>query len=134
MKNKLFLTLIYFFKQRVFAENILIESKNITLDKNREISIFKDEVIVRTQENTQIASDFAEYNKKNGILILKENIVARDIKGNILKTNYAKYDEKTKIFSSIGPTKITTVEGYNLDGSDILLDDNKKIIKSNKKS
>ena len=47
-----------------FAENILIESKNITLDKNREISIFKDEVIVRTQENTQIASDFAEYNKK----------------------------------------------------------------------
>ena len=47
-----------------FAENILIESKNITLDKNREISIFKDEVIVRTQENTQIASDLQNIIKK----------------------------------------------------------------------
>lgn len=135
MKNKLLLMLMLLFLSNVsFAENVFIESKNITLDKDREISIFKDEVIVRTQENTQIASDFAEYNKKTGILILKNNIVARDIKGNILKTNYAKYDEKTKIFNSSGPTTILTVEGYNLDGQDILLDDNKKIIKSNKKS
>ena len=84
-----------------FAENILIESKNITLDKNREISIFKDEVIVRTQENTQIASDFAEYNKKNGILILKENIVARDIKGNILKRTTQNMMKKQKYLAAL---------------------------------
>ena len=30
------------------AENLLIESKNITIDKKNEISIFKDEVLVIT--------------------------------------------------------------------------------------
>ena len=65
MKNnfKIFLFIFNFF-QILIAENLLIKSKNITLDKDREISIFKDEIFVQTDENHIIESDYAEYDKK----------------------------------------------------------------------
>ena len=46
------------------AENLVIEAKNISLDKNKETSIFEREVIVKTENNKIIKSDYAEYNKK----------------------------------------------------------------------
>ena len=98
MKSKIYL--IFFlltFNSPVCAENILIESKNITLDKINEISIFKNEVYLETEDGDKIVSDYAEYNRKTGIIKLKENIKAIDAQNNEITTNYAEYNEKLKI-------------------------------------
>ena len=46
------------------TENLFIESKNITVDKDKEVSIFENDVKVITEDNKVIKSDYAEYNKK----------------------------------------------------------------------
>ena len=46
------------------ADNLTIQAKNISLDKNKEISIFEKEVVVKTENNKIIKSDYAEYSKK----------------------------------------------------------------------
>ena len=50
---------------------------------------------------------------------------------NIIKTDYAEYFEKDKYFITKG-LQIITSDNYKLEGSDIIADSNKKIIKSNK--
>ena len=117
MKNKKFvksiiISIIILFNTHLHAENIFIESKNISLDKNKKISIFKDEVIIKTKENSTIKSEYAEYNKNNGLIKLKDKITLIDKKNNKVETNYAEYNEKTKVFKSMGPTKIITSENY----------------------
>ena len=51
------------FNTEAIAENLLIQAKNITLDKDRVTSIFKNDVVVKTKDKT-IKSDYVEYNKK----------------------------------------------------------------------
>ena len=114
------------------AENVSIESKTITLDKNKEISIFENQVKIITEENEIIESNFAEYNRLTGIIILKGDVKVIDKQNNIIESENAKYDEKNKIFKSIGKTKIKTFENYLLDGEDIVLDNDKFIIFSEK--
>ncbi len=131
MKSKVLIVLSsIFFSTVLFAENILIESKNITLDKEKKISIFKNDVIVTTEDKNKIKSDYAEYSKVKGILKFKQNIIAVDNQNNIIETNYAEYNEKEKILKTKGPTKIITSEKYIIEGSDILLNNNKGFIKS----
>ena len=52
------------FNVELFAENLAIQAKNISLDKNKQFSIFEDEVKVETQDGYIINSDLAEYDKK----------------------------------------------------------------------
>ena len=133
MKNKLIIILLSFLiKSSLFANSITIQSNNISLDKNKEISIFEKNVEIVTENNNKIKSDYAEYNKKTGFLRLKNNIVAINNEGDIIETEYAEYNEKTKIFLSIGPTKIITSKNYILEGSDIKFDNLKNFIISNK--
>ena len=135
MKNKLPLFFFFlFFSSKVFAENIFIESKNISLDKNTQISIFENEVKVKTEDGYIINGDLAEYDKKKGILIIKKNITAFDKKNNTIKTNFAIYNEKTNILKTEGSTKITTSENYVIETSDIVLNNSKKQIFSEKKT
>jgi LPS-assembly protein len=135
MKNSfLFILFLIFYASNVFSENLLIEAKNISLDKNTEISIFENNVTIKTEDNNTIKSDYVEYNKKKGFLRLKKNIVARDSQNNIIKTDYAEYYEKDKIFKSKGPTIITTSENYIINGEDITFDNKKKFINSKKSS
>tara|TARA_B100001093_G_scaffold361578_1_gene346309 strand:+ start:1760 stop:4159 length:2400 start_codon:yes stop_codon:yes gene_type:complete len=135
MKNNFFLFIfIYFFHFSLIAENISIESKNILLEKKNEISVFENDVVVKTYDGNTINSDYAKFNKKTGILILKKNILAVDKENNIIETQYAEYNEKTKIFRSKGSTKITTSEKYIINGQDILLDNNRKYIRSDKRA
>ena len=135
MKNKTILKILiilsFIFSNVLFADNILIESKNIIIDKNKDTSIFEDQVIVKTEDKNEITSDYAEYDKKTGLIILKQNIVAIDNQNNTIETNYAEYNEKEKIFKSVGPTKITTSEKYVIEGKDVIFDNNKNFIKSN---
>ena len=51
----------------MYSKNLLIQSKNISLNKEKEITIFKDEVFVKTDKNHSIQSDYAEYNKKEWV-------------------------------------------------------------------
>ena len=131
MKNKF---LIAFFlisiQNTLLAEDILIESKNITLNKDDQTSIFKDEVKIVTQNNSIINSEFAEYNKKDGIIKLKQKIKLIDEKNNIVETELAEYDENSKIFKTFGPTKILTEKKYLINSKDIILNNSKKFIRS----
>ena len=76
MKSKIliiFFSLLHF--DLCFSKNIFIEAKNITIEKKNEISIFKEDVLVKTEDNYEIKSQYGELNKKSGILILKENVM-----------------------------------------------------------
>ena len=134
MKNKLIIILfLIFFNAKALAENMLIEAKKISLDKDRVTSVFEGEVVIKTKEKI-INSEYVKYNKETGFLIIKDNVRAKDNENNIIETQYAEYFEKEKIFISKGPTVITTTEKYILEGEDITFDNNKRFIKSNKKS
>ena len=134
MKNNF---LIIFFSISIFtnslAENLLIQAKNISLDKDGQTSVFKDEVIITTQEKT-IKSDYVKYNKKTGFLLIKDNIRATDSKKNIIEAEQAEFYEKDKILISKGPTKIITSDKYQLNGSNIKIDNINKTINSEDKS
>ena len=131
MKNKIFyIVFIFFFQFSVHAENLLIESKKISLEKKNQISIFEEEVIVTTHEGDKIKSDYAEYNKKKGILVVKNNVEARDVKKNVIFTDYAEYDEFNKLLITRGPTKIITTEKYIINGKNIVVNGKDEVIKS----
>ena len=135
MKNKiLFIFFLFLYNSNVFAESIFIESKSISIDKNKETSIFENEVNVKTKDGYIITSDFAEYNKATGILILKRKITGTDKENNIINAEFAKYNENTKILITTGPTKITTSENYIIEGSDITLNNTRKQIFSDRKT
>tara|TARA_B100000886_G_scaffold330265_1_gene280527 strand:+ start:6738 stop:9134 length:2397 start_codon:yes stop_codon:yes gene_type:complete len=133
MKNKIiYLIFFLFLSNELLAKNLLIQAKDITLDKNKDTSIFKSNVYIKTNENNTIVSDYAEYNRKENYIILKGNIIATDNQNNIIKTNYAEYNDNSKIFKTKGETNINTTENYLIEGKDIILDDKNKNIKSDK--
>ena len=135
MKNKIIIIIFFFLINNILlAENILIESKNIILDKNKNTSIFENEVIIKTDNNYTINSDFAEYNKLDRFIIIKKKIKAVDDKNNIIESEHAEYSEVSKILKSFGETKITTSENYIIISEDVMVNDELKIIKSNKKT
>ena len=135
MKNKILIIIFFFLINNILlAENILIESKNIILDKNKNTSIFENEVIIKTDNNYTINSDFAEYNKLDRFIIIKKKIKAVDDKNNIIESEHAEYSEVSKILKSFGETKITTSENYIIISEDVMVNDELKIIKSNKKT
>ena len=135
MKNNFFIIFFsLFIGAKVFGESVLIESKIINLDKNKETSIFKNEVVITTQDNSKITSEYAEYDRVNGVIKLKENIKAIDNKNNIIESENAIYYENTKVFKSFGPTKIITSDQYIIEGSDITFDNQKKFITSSNKA
>ena len=135
MKSKIliiFFSLLHF--DLCFSKNIFIEAKNITIEKKNEISIFKEDVLVKTEDNYEIKSQYGELNKKSGILILKENVIGIDKNNNIIETEFAKYNEISKILETNGLTRIITTEKYIINGEDIVFDNVKKLISSNKKA
>ena len=135
MKNKFIISTIFFFLHiNVFSEELFIEAKNISIDKDKQISIFENEVKVKTENNALLKSDYAEYNKNSGYLIMKNNFSAIDSSGNEIKAEYVEYNNKTKILKTNGKTKLTTTEKYVVQGDDIVFDNNKSTAKSLKKN
>ena len=119
--NIIFFVITYFFLQPVFAENLLIEAKNISIDKKKEVTVFKEDVLVKTDQNHTIESEFAEYDKIKGILKFKDSVKLTDSKNNVITTNSAEYNENKKIFKTIGLTNIVTSENYLIEGENIVL-------------
>ena len=133
MKNNFIIIFISLLISSIsFAENLKIESKNITLDKNKEVTIFENEVFMETEDNNTIKSDYAEHNKSTNLIILKNNIIAIDKKNNRIESDYAEYNELSKIFNSKGPTRILTSDQYLIEGEDIVFNNSEQIIKSSK--
>ena len=133
MKNKILsiinLLIFLFFFNPIFAENLSIQSEIINIDKNRQITIFKKNVVFKTQDNKTIKSEYAEYDKLNKLIKLKDKITLIDERNNIIEAEYAEYHESKKQFKSTGPTIIKTFNGYFVDGKDIILDKNRAISK-----
>ena len=52
MRNSFIYILLFFLLNvtGVHCENILIQAKNITLEKDRELSIFRNEVTIKTED------------------------------------------------------------------------------------
>ena len=134
MRNKFLIIFITFFLATfLHAEDLFIEAKDITLNKDKKTTIFKNSVSVKTKDKI-ISSEFAEFDKKAQTIVLKEDIIAKDKFKNTIKANYAEYDNIKKIFKSNGPTTLITSENYILEGADIIFDNFNKDIKSNKSS
>ena len=133
MKNKFLVIFLIFFVNSASAENLFITAENISLDKNKNLSIFEKNVLVKTK-NKELKSEYAEYDREKKFIILKNNISIVDEKGNLLLADYAEYFEKDETIKTTGKTKVQTTEKYNLDGSDLVFDNKNKIIKSEKKS
>ena len=131
MKSKNFIYLfVFLFFSNAFAENIKIQAKNITLDKDKVTTIFENDVVIKT-ENKIIKSQYLKYNKKIGLLILKNNIIAEDDENNTITAENAEFNENKKIFKTFGPTNIITSEKYIVKGNDITIDNKRKTISSN---
>ena len=89
MKNKIFIILYLIFNStNIFADNLSIQAKNITINKDGMTSIFQDEVTVKSDEKI-INSEYVKYNKKLGYLLIKDNIVATDNKSNLIQASIA---------------------------------------------
>ena len=135
MKNKFLIFIIYgLLYSSLYAENLNIKSKKISIDKKNEISIFEGDVLVTTDDQSEIKSEYAKLDKSKNILILEKNILLKDRNGNFLEADYAEYNKNLNIFISKGKTKITTSENYYISGSDIIYDYKNKIIKSSKET
>ena len=126
--NFIIFILALFLSSKLFAENLFIEAKDITLNKDQETTVFRNSVTIKTKDK-QITSQFAEYNKKTQEIVLKGNITAKDKLNNIIKTDYAEYNNNTGLFKTVGPTNLITSENYSLEGEDLYFDNKNKIIK-----
>ena len=54
MKSKFFLILFILFFNESYAESLLITAKNISLDKNKNISVFENEVDTQTNRSNPV--------------------------------------------------------------------------------
>ena len=134
MKNKFLIIIISFLSSwHLHAEDLSIQAKNITLDKNKKTTVFRNSVTVETLDK-KISSEFAELNKDTQQIILRDTVIAEDKFNNIIKTNYAEYNDKNKTFKTIGPTSLISSKNYTLDGQDLYFDNENKNIKSDKPS
>ena len=105
MKNNLYLIIISFFIfQSASSENLNIQSKNISIDKNTKKALFTG------------------------------NVIATDESNNILNTEYAEYSKDLKLLESKGETNIITSGGFKVSGKNMVFDNSKKIIKSKEPS
>jgi LPS-assembly protein len=129
MKNN-FITFIILslFTNNVMAENFSIKAENISIDKNKQTTIFNNNVIIKDEIGNIIKSNYAEYDRKKNIIYLKENIIINDLDNNILKTERATYNKNLQILKADGAMTLDSPKGYSLIGSDISLNNKKKII------
>ncbi len=115
MKNKLsiFLFLTIFFSP-LSAENLNIKSSTISIDKDKQISIFKDKVVATDNKNNILRTDYAEFNKDTKILNSKGETILETSEGYILKGANLIFDSEKDIINSSNPAVITDLAGNNI--------------------
>ena len=101
MKNKIIIFLIYiFFYTQSVAENLNIQSLNMTVDKKTQITIFQNQVSAKDEKNNQLLTEFAEY------------------------------DQNLQSLKTTGKSTVITSEGYFINGENFVFDNTKNIITS----
>ena len=79
MKSKFLIFCILFFSKVSALENLDIKSREISIDKKNEITIFKNEVVIKDEMNNIIKSDYVLYNNKLKRLDIKGNELVKGI-------------------------------------------------------
>ena len=134
MKNSFFIILLLsFLKASLHAEELFIEAKDVSLNKNNKTTIFKDDVVIKLK-NKEIISQFAEYNKETEKIVLRKNIIAKDELNNIVKTEYAEYNKLKDTLTTVGTSTFTSSENYTLDGENLFFDNQNKKVRSKSKA
>ena len=101
MRNRIIIFSLYiFFFVPSLAENLNIQSLNITIDKKKKITIFQNQVSAKDAKNNQLLTEFAEY------------------------------DKNLQLFKTVGKTTVLTSEGFVIEGENIVFDNNENYIKS----
>jgi len=81
-------------------------------------------------EDLNITADSISINKNNNFVIFKNNVFARDLNNNTLETSLATYDKAIDVLLTTERTKILTSEGFQIIGTKIKFDNKNKIISS----
>ena len=76
-------------------------------------------------ENLEINSSKIKVDKETKIVVFEGDVSASDNKNNSLFADFAKYEKDKKLLETTGNTKIITSEGFELEGKDIIFDNQK---------
>ena len=61
MKSNFFFIILLFFFNTLHADDFNISAKNIEIDKDKQITVFKNDVIIEDEKKNFIKSDYAQY-------------------------------------------------------------------------
>ena len=134
MKNKIFFIILLFFFDVLHANDFNISAQNIKIDKDKQITVFENDVIIEDEKKNYIKSDYAQFNKKKEFFILKGNIIIKDISGNEFQSENATYDKKNGKYETQGLSKIISSEGYSVTTEDLVIDLNNNIVSTLKEA
>ena len=62
-----------FLNTHLNADDLFIEAKDISLNKNNETTIFKNNVVIKSKDK-KINSEFAEYNRETEKFVIRKNL------------------------------------------------------------
>ena len=82
----------------------------------------------------EINSSNVKYNDKDKITVFTGNVNARDEKNNKLFSEYAKYSKLDQIIETEGKTRIITSGGYEILSTNVIFNNEKKLIRSDYKT
>ncbi len=138
MKNKIFIYILIFF---VIVANISksneldITSKIIKVEEDGNKIIGKNEVVIRTDNDLEIYSDYAVYYKDKNYITASGNVKIIDkLKNVLIKTDFTEYIGDEKILKTKGLTTGEIENKYFIKSKDITYKLNDKIISSKNKS
>ena len=138
MKNKFitfFLISLFTFCNigQIFAEEFIFEVSDLEITENGNIYKGNNRGTIRTDDQLKLISNNFEYLKKINRLEANGDVQLFDLKNDIIinaqQIFYLKNEEK--IFTK-GKTLIKVSNKYNIEGYDLILLKNKKIISSKK--
>ena len=141
MKNKILLiltVLIFNINSSLLKANEEFDFNVTEVEISNEGNFFKGlkRGVATTKNNeTIITADTFEYDKLTNILIAKGDVIIEDkIKNYIIKSNHITYFKNEERIFSKGKTNAVLESKYKVSSSDITLDRNLDILKSNKKT
>ena len=138
MKNKNFICILIFL---AFVANISksseldITSKIVKVEEDGNKIIGENEVIIRTNNDIEIYSDYAEYFKDKNYITASGNVKIIDkLKNVLIKTDFVEYIGDEEILKTKGLTTGEIENKYFIKSKDITYKLNDKIISSKNKS
>ena len=130
MKSKFFIfyILLSFFSKVYALENLEINSREISIDKKNETTIFKSEVVIKDEMNNIIKSDYVLYNNKLKRLNIKGKVSVITAEGNLIESENIVLDKKNILISN-DPSIITDVQKNKIivDNFEYKIDEKNKI-------